>query len=433
MNLGQINYVIINFGGIHCLRADEKRLRSRFSQVKIMRFYIVGSFLVLFGSAVFFSALAQDAPKPSYVTGEVASITESGLELKSDKGTTKVTFGAATEFKRVPPEKPSITAATPTDRSEIGAGDRVAISGFFNADRTEFAARAVYQMSKSDIARRQQQEAERWATRGISGRVASVNPATKQISIEVRGLTGATTVVVNPKDNAVFKRYAPNSVKYSEAVGSNLQGVQAGDMLRAVGDRGPDGLSFAAEEILTGAFQTVAGTVKAVDTATNQITITDLQTQKDIVVDLGPGSALKRFPEQMAQRLAGGPGGGAPGAGQGGGRPAGGEGQRPGGAAPGGQRGPGMGGPGMGGARGGIDDMFDRMPSITLSDITVGSMIAVSSTKNGQMDRVTAIKLIAGVEPFVRAAQMAAAQGQRGGRNAVSGGFSIPGLEGFDN
>lgn len=399
-----------------------------------MRFSLLGTLFILFASAVLFTAFAQDAPKPSYLTGEVASISDSGLELKNDKGTTKVTFGASTEFKRVPPERPSITAATPTERSEIGQGDRLVISGFYNADRTEFAARAVYQMSKSDIARKQQQDTERWATRGISGRVASVNPATKQITIEVRGLMGSTNVVVNPKDGATFKRYAPNSVRYSEAVASSLEGVKAGDMLRAVGDRGPDGLSFAAEEILTGAFQTVAGTVKSIDAATSQITITDLQTQKDIVVQVGSGSTMKRFPEEMAQRLAGMAGGGAPGAGPGAGgqRPGGGEGTRPAGAGPG-QGGPGR--PGMGGGpRGGIDDMFERMPAITLGDITVGSMIAVSSTRNGQTDRVTAIKLLAGVEPFVRAAQMAAAaQGQRGGRGAVSGGFSIPGLEGFDN
>ncbi|MBX3267253.1 MAG: hypothetical protein KF831_11150 [Acidobacteria bacterium] len=399
-----------------------------------MRFSLSGTLFILFASAVLFTAFAQDAPKPSYLTGEVASISDSGLELKNDKGTTKVTFGAATEFKRVPPEKPSITAATPTERSEIGQGDRLVISGFYNADKTEFAARAVYQMSKSDIARKQQQDTERWATRGISGRVASVNPATKQITIEVRGLMGSTNVVVNPKDGATFKRYAPDSVRYSEAVASSLEGVKAGDMLRAVGDRGPDGLSFAAEEILTGAFQTVAGTVKSIDAATNQITITDLQTQKDIVVQVGSGSTMKRFPEEMAQRLAGMAGGGAPGAGPGAGgqRPGGGEGTRPAGGGPG-QGGPGR--PGMGGGpRGGIDDMFERMPAITLGDITVGSMIAVSSTRNGQTDRVTAIKLLAGVEPFVRAAQMAAAaQGQRGGRGAVSGGFSIPGLEGFDN
>lgn len=399
-----------------------------------MRFSLLGTLFILFASAVLFTAFAQDAPKPSYLTGEVASISDSGLELKNDKGTTKVTFGTTTEFKRVPPERPSITAATPTERSEIGQGDRLVISGFYNADRTEFAARAVYQMSKSGIARKQQQDTERWATRGISGRVASVNPATKQITIEVRGLMGSTNVVVNPKDGATFKRYAPNSVRYSEAVASSLEGVKAGDMLRAVGDRGPDGLSFAAEEILTGAFQTVAGTVKSIDAATNQITITDLQTQKDIVVQVGSGSTMKRFPEEMAQRLAGMAGGGAPGAGPGAGgqRPGGGEGTRPAGGGPG-QGGPGR--PGMGGGpRGGIDDMFERMPAITLGDITVGSMIAVSSTRNGQTDRVTAIKLLAGVEPFVRAAQMAAAaQGQRGGRGAVSGGFSIPGLEGFDN
>jgi len=401
-----------------------------------MRIHLIWLIFAYFASAILVTVAAQDAPRPSYVTGEVTVVTDSGLEIKNDKGTTKVKFETTTEFKRVPPDRPSITAATPTERSEIGQGDRLLISGFYNADKTEFTARAVYQMSSSDIARKQQQDTERWATRGISGRVASVNPATNQITIEVRGLMGSTKVVVNPKGNVVFKRYAPNSVRYSEAFASSLAEVQVGDMLRALGDRGPDGLSFAAEEILTGAFPPVAGTVKTIDAAANQITITDLQTQKEIVVQLGPGSAMRRLPEEMAQRMTGfGGSPSSPGAGPGGQRPGGNEAQRtagggPGQLVPGGPRGPGIGG----GPRGGIDDMFERMPAITLGDITVGSMIAVSSTRNGQTDRVTAIKLLAGVEPFVRAAQMAAAaQGQRGGRGAVSGGFSIPGLEGFDN
>ena len=71
--------------------------------------------------------------------------------------------------------------------------------------------------------------------------------------------------------------------------------------------------------------------------------------------------------------------------------------------------------------------MLDRFPTITLADLKVGDMIAIASTKNGNIDRITAIKLLAGVEPFLRMAQ-----GTTGGRRGqgVDGGFSIPGLDG---
>ena len=204
-------------------------------------------------------------------------------------------------------------------------------------------------------------------------------------------------------------------------------------MLRAVGDRSPDGASFTADEIVTGAFRTVAGAVKTVDVAKNEVVITDAQTKKDIAIELGSASILKKFPEEMAQRLAaaqsGGmrPGGGppaagqvdrantnaAPGAGQGG---------------PGGPGGPGRGFGGGGGR--GIDDMLDRFPNITAADLKAGDYIAVSSTKSDNPDRITAIKLLAGIEPFLRAAQAQAANGgQRGGQGSLS--LDIPGLDGF--
>jgi hypothetical protein len=85
-----------------------------------------------------------------------------------------------------------------------------------------------------------------------------------------------------------------------------------------------------------------------------------------------------------------------------------------------------------GGARGGIDDMFERFPTIAITDLKPGDVVAVSSSKNGNAQRVNAIKLLAGVEPFLRVAQMqaaAASAGQRGGQVQ----FSIPGLDGFDN
>ena len=141
----------------------------------------------------------------------------------------------------------------------------------------------------------------------------------------------------------------------------------------------------------------------------------------------GTGGAGRR-PEAGGQRSGGGQG-----AGRRGGQPRSG-GQRPGGGegagrqgAPGGR--PGMGG--MGAARsGGIDDIFERLPVISVTDITVGEMIAVSSSKTNNAENIRAIKLIAGIEPFVTAAQMAGGAGRRMGRGGQDTGFMIPGLDG---
>ena len=373
--------------------------------------------------ALSMSAIAQTAstsPKNSVITGDVVSIDSANVVLKTAEGELNVSLTDKTEYKRVPPENPVLKAAVPAALTDIGVGDKLLVTGMMSADKKSLPAKSVYLMTKSDIAGRHQKDKERWATRGISGRIKAVDQNTKQITVEVRGLGAATSVVLTPKDNAKFLRYAPNSVTYSEAVASTVTDIAAGDMLRAVGDRSADGASFAAEEIVTGAFQTHAGTVKSVDAAKNEVVITELQSKKDVTVSLASTSVLKKFPEQMAQMMAarqavGGPGG--PGGAQMQMRPAG-----------GGQGGPG--GPG-GGPRGGIDEMLERFPTITAADLKVGEMIAISSSKTASLDRITAIKLLAGVEPFVRAAQMSAAAQGRGSQGSPS--LSIPGLDGFDN
>lgn len=367
-----------------------------------------------------YAQTATVGPKNSIVTGDVVSIDAGKIMLQTKDGELNVGLSDKTEYKRVPADNPSLKAATPAAFGEVGVGDKLMVLGMISADKKTLPAKSVYLMTKSDIAGRLAKEKEKWTTRGISGRVVTVNLDTKQITVEVRGLAAATSVVLTPKPDAKYRRYAPNSVKYSEANVSNFAELKAGDMLRAVGDKSTDGASFAAEEILTGAFQTVAGTVKAVDAVKNEVVITDLQSKKDVTVELGSASLLKKFPEQMAQMMAarqsaqaGGSGG------QGQGRPQTSAGNGPSGMGPGGGGSP-------GGPRGGIDDMLERFPNITAADLKVGDMIAVSSSKSTNLDRITAIKLLAGVEPFIRAAQ-ATAGGQRG---QVTQSLSIPGLEG---
>ena len=372
------------------------------------------------------SAAAQtndSAVKPSLVMGDVVSIDPGKIVLSTKDGEITAAISDKTEFKRVPPENPVLKAAVPAAIADIGVGDKLVVTGIFGTDKKTLPARSVFLMTKSDIAQRHAKEAEEWRARGITGRVASVNSQANQVMVEMRGLTGTTTIALTPKDGATIMRYAPDSVKFEEAKASSIGEIKPGDMIRALGDRGADGATFTAERVITGAFQTVAGTVKSVDPAKNEIVITNLQTKKDMVIAVTPGSVLKKFPEEMATRMAAfQSGGGVRPPGQGNATPSAGGGQPQGGA-----------GAGRGfGARGGIDDMLDRFPNITVADLKAGDMIAVSSTRNGSVDRINAIKLLAGVEPFIRAAQASGASfggGQRGGQ----GDFTIPGLEGFGN
>jgi hypothetical protein len=282
-------------------------------------------------------------------------------------------------------------------------------------------------MTKADLAQRQTKETQEWRTRGMAGRVTAIDTLAGKITVEQRGLVGSTTIVVTPKESVKYLRYAPDSVKFSEAKESSISEIKAGDMVRVLGDRGSDGTTFAAEEIVSGAFQTRAGKVKAIDAEKNEIVVTDLASNKDLTIAVIPASILKKFPEDQAQRMAqfqmGGQGGGFRPAGQGNNPPAAGQTNT---ANP---AGPGRGGfGGMRGGGGGIDDMLDRFPTITPADLKVGDVIAVSSTRGSNLDRITAIKLLAGVEPFLRAAQMSGGQ-QNGPRRQLD--LNIPGLDGF--
>lgn len=400
---------------------------------KIILFLFIST---LSGIFTLVSAQTSDGGlKPSVVLGDVVSIDNSKAVLQTKDGSLDILLTDKTEFKRVQPDNPSLKNAVAAALSDVGSGDKLAISGFYSDDKKSLRARTVYLMTKSDISKTQSDRAEQWRTRSINGKVTAVNPQTGQITVEVGSLMNKTNVVLTAKENAKVMRYAPDSVEYSKAKSSSVSEIKAGDTLLALGDKSADGLSFAAEEVVTGAFQTVAGTVKSIDAAKNEVVITNLQTKKDVVIAVSPTTLQKKFPEEFAQRMAMMSAGGVRlggQAGQGGMRPP--QGQNPqGGTSTAGQPNPngqggGFGG-GMRGGQGGIDSMLERFPSITVADLKAGDMIAVSSTKTANVDRITAIKLLAGVEPFLKTPQSAGGQGgnQGGGQ---SGGFTIPGLDG---
>jgi hypothetical protein len=189
----------------------------------------------------------------------------------------------------------------------------------------------------------------------------------------------------------VFKRSAPGSVRFSDARGSTFADLRVGDQVRVLGNRGADGTRVAAEQVVSGSFQMVSGAVKSVEG--NTVTLVDNETQKPIVVSVGPDAMVRRLPTETAARLAmrsRGPG--APGAGQA---------RRPGAnAAPNGAgRAAGPGGPGAQT----LQELLERLPALPLDQIKPGEQVAVSSAKPDDPTRLTAVVLVAGIEPLLEA------------------------------
>lgn len=389
--------------------------------------FLTGIFIIL--SGVFSTVQAQNADigiKANLAGGDVKLVGKEKIILQTVDGAIDVVLSKVTVFKRISPENPSLKAAVDSSLAEVGVGDKIVVTGEVTSDKKSVIANKVFIMSKADISAKQAKEAGEWRTRGITGKVESVNPQTKEITVSVRNVMGEKKIVLTPKKDAEFMRYAPDSEKFSEAVESSFGEIKAGDSIRAVGDKNADETAFAAEKVLTGAFQTVAGTITKVDSEKNEVTISDIKTKKEVTIVIGNSSIVKEFPEEIAQRLARfqmmRASGIQPPQGAGGNRPQGNAGNN---AA---ENNPNGNGRGMRGG-GSIDEMIENFPTIKVSDLQIGKMIAASSTKTSGTDRITAIKLLSGVEPFLTMPQMSGGR-NRGGQAGQSSGLSIPGLDG---
>jgi hypothetical protein len=257
-------------------------------------------------------------------------------------------------------------------------------------------------MNKVDIAKKQEAERAEWKKRGVLGIITALKPETKEITISTRTMAGPQPLIIPVSDKVELRRYAPDSIKFADAKEAKFDELKVGDQLRALGDRDPAGAAFTAEKVVTGSFKTVAGLITAIDPATGEVKINDLQTKQPLTIVVKQDAVLRKFPS--ASEMGGGMMMVRPGGGGGGGQAA------------GGGAGPGVGQGGGGGGRGGgpnMQDMLERLPTITLADVKVGDTIIVSSTKGADPTRLTAISLISGAETLLN--MLAARQQQAGG------------------
>jgi hypothetical protein len=339
-----------------------------------------------------------------HAIGEVKAIdvATKQITMTTTAGSTvTVSVNDRTTYKKLAPGEKTLTNATDVTFADVAEGDRIMARGTVSEDRKSVPALQVIVMTKGDLTKKQEAERLEWRRRGILGVITALKPDTKEITISNRTMAGIQSVVIPVSDKTEMQRYAPDSIKFGDAMPSKFEELKVGDQLRALGDRTEDPLRFNPQKVVTGSFRTVAGVVTAVDPATGEIKINDLEKKTPLTIIVKQDAVLRRFPpaSEMGAMMGGiRPGAGGPG-GAGAQTPpqSGGQGQ-PAARAQGGG-GPGGGGPGRGGFN--INDMLERLPTISLADVKAGDTIIVSSTQGVDPTRLTAISLVSGADTLL--------------------------------
>jgi len=243
-------------------------------------------------------------------------------------------------------------------------------------------------------------QATRDDARRLLGRVAAIDASKKQIVVETRGRGGPEAVTVDASGAVRFLRFAPDSLRTSDAQPSSFADIRVGDTLRAAGERSHEGARFVPEEIITASLVRVVGIISSVDAARGELTVRNEQTRQTLTVSVGQRTTLKRvtpeFERTVVERVEraraseqGAPGetsarantnAAAPRAGEGAGREA-------------------------GARRASLQQMFESLPAVTVADLKKGDAVVVTATPGADPSRATAATLVTGGADFLRRLQ----------------------------
>ena len=366
-------------------------------------------------------AVASQAPAPASTqdaavvrtVGTVKAIADRSVTLTTDAhNDMTVLIQEGTKILRVAPGQTDIKQATPIALSDLQVGDRILVRGRTDADGKSVDAASVIAMAKTDVAAKQAQDREAWQRHGMGGIVSAVDAANSSITISATVMGEKKNVTVQVGKATVLRRYAPDSVKFDDAKVSTFDKVQVGDQLRARGTRSADGTGLTADEVVSGTFRNISGTVSALDAAAGTMVVQDLATKKAVTVKVTSDTQLRKLPPPVAQRIAarlkgessdassgGGQAGGAAAPSGTNGAASGPAGANGSGSGPGSAPGAGRSGGGQGGD---LQQMIGRMPAASLSDLQKGDAVMIVTTEGAEGGAVTAITLLAGVEPILQ-------------------------------
>lgn len=363
-------------------------------------------------------AVAQAAPS-SRILGTVASVSGNTLAVKTDAGgSVNVTVADNAKILKTAPGQKTLAGATPLALTDVQPGDRVLMLAHGDPP----TAAIIIVNTKADLAALQQQQREEWQKNGVGGIVKSVDAAGGTVTI----LSGAKPLVIRTTPTTIIRRYAPNSVSFSDAQASTLAAIQAGDQLQARGQKNAAGTEMTADEIVSGSFRNIAGLITATDSAAGTFTVKDWMTKKTVTIHVTPDSDMRQLDPKTAEAIAArlGGAGGAHAAETNGpvSNKQRAQGQNGGGAGWQQHGGPGAEKNGAGGND--LGRILAESPEIHIADLHKGDAVVIVAT-SGSPDSATAIRVVGGVRPMLEASAS-------GSQSMFSSAWSLGGGSGAD-
>jgi hypothetical protein len=291
------------------------------------------------------------------------------ITLKTDAGPEMaIEFQDTTRFLRVIPGSQDLSGATRITLSEVSAGDRILVRG--RGQGNSFLAETIIVMSKAELAKKQEAERADWERYGIGGVITALDAASHEMTIRVGDLKSSKFVVLELPSVAKLRRYSPDSVRFSDARVSTFEDLKIGDQVKARGTRN-DGARFVVEELVSGSFRDFAATIVAVDGERGTMQVMDLAAKNRVEARVLPASLLRRLSPTVVQilatRIAGTSGGSKE-------------------------------------SNNGRDlqSMLEALPPLSLAELKVGDAVVISGTSGEDPAKLTAITVLAGVEPLLK-------------------------------
>ena len=337
-------------------------------------------------------ATAASVARP---VGTVKSISGNAVTVTTDSGSeVKVLIQESTRMLRVAPGQKDLKEAPAIQLQDVQLGDRMIIRGRLSDDGKSVVAASILVMKRADIAERQEREREDWQKRGVGGLVRAIDHASGTMALLTTAAGASKTITIHVSKDTIVRRYAPESVRFQDAKPGTLDQIKPGDQLRARGALSADGSEISAEEIVSGSFRNIAGTVAAIDPGESTISVMDVFTKKPVSVKITADSQLKKLPPMVAQRIAMRMKGASPDSGPASRTPPAAQktdqaaseaaGSRPRGTAD-------------------LQQMLSRLPAVTLADLQKGDAVMLVTMLGSAGSGLNAITLLTGVEPILTA------------------------------
>ena len=294
------------------------------------------------------------------------------ITLKTDAGSEiGIEFQDATRFLRVAPGSQDLSGAIRITLSDVSAGDRILVRGRSSDEANSFVADTIIVMSKADLTKKHEAERADWEKRGIGGVITAVDPASREVTIRVGDLKSSKSVVLQLPSGVKLRRYSPDSIRFSDARAIRLEDLRIGDQVKARGTRSNDGTRFNVEELVSGSFRDFAATIVSVDAQRGTMQVMDLAAKNRVEARVLPASLLRRLSPAIVQILTGR----------------------------------------IAGTSGGskesnngrdLQSMLEASPPLSLAELKVGDAVVISGTNSDDAGKLTAITVLAGVEPLLK-------------------------------